>query len=289
MGKRILIIHNPAAGRGAASHIAAVKCALETRQCDVTLIATASQSRLSALYRDFVADDWDVVVIAGGDGSLMGAINGLAGQPPVLALIATGTANVVALDLGLVVDAEALADVIVAGRTRQLCAGRVNNKLFAFTAGVGFDADVVASVSPSVKKLTGKLAFALAAVRTLIAHSYPVYKMTIDNKEYSGVGAIIINGRYYAGSHVVAPQNDLGNGRLCVVILHKPGRIAALRYGLAMLLDRLQSRTDVTFLQQVRSIEIDGDDTTPVQVDGETACHLPVLITADAKRFDILA
>lgn len=289
VSKRILIIHNPAAGRGAATRLVAVQRALESRNCDVTLVATASPSQLSTLYRDFVTGDWDVVAVAGGDGTLMEAINGLARESPVLALIATGTANVVALDLGLVVGADALADVILAGRIRQLRAGRVNDRLFAFTAGVGFDAAIVARVRPSVKKRAGKLAFVLAAVDTLVAYRYPLYKMTIDNKVYSGVGAIIVNGRYYAGKHVVSPNNDLGNGCLCVVILHKPGRIAALSYSLAMLLGRLQSRSDVTFLQQVRSIEIEGEDVTPVQVDGEISCHLPVRITADAKRFDILA
>lgn len=286
--KRILIIHNPTAGGGAATHLAAVKTALESRRCEVTLIATAAPSQLSTLYRDFVASDWDVVAIAGGDGTLMEAINGLAGQSPVLALIATGTANVVALDLGLVVGADALADVIIAGNTKQLCAGRVNDKLFAFTAGVGFDAAVVARVRPSVKRWAGKLAFVLAAVETLIAYRYPVYRMTMDNKEYSAAGVIIVNGRCYAGKHIVSPGNDLGNGCLCAVILHKPGRIAALSYSLAMLLDRLPSRSDVTFLQQVRSIEIEAGDEAPVQVDGEIACHLPVRITADAQRFDIL-
>ena len=267
----------------------AVKAALESRGCAVTLKATASPSQLSTLYRDLVASDWDVVAIAGGDGTLMAAINGLARHSPVLALIATGTANVVALDLGLVVDADALADVIVAGRTKKLCAGRVNDRLFVFTAGIGFDAEVVARVRTSVKKWLGKLAFGVAAVHTLIAYRRSAYRMTIDGKVYSGVGTIVVNGRYYAGKHVVSPDNDLGNGSLCVVILHKPGRIAALRYSLAMMSDQLPSRSDVTVLQQVRSIEIEGDDLTPVQVDGEIVCHLPVTITADAKRFDILA
>ncbi|MGI9512460.1 MAG: diacylglycerol/lipid kinase family protein [Anderseniella sp.] len=289
VGKRILIIYNPSAGGGAEAHLAAVKTALEERRCDVTLLATGSASQLSTLYRDFVASDWDVVAIAGGDGTLMEAINGLRQGSPVLALIATGTANVVALDLGLVVGANALADIIVAGRTKQLCAGQVNNKLFTFTAGVGFDAAVVARVRPRIKKWTGKLAFALAAMGTLVAYRYPVYRLTIDDKVYSGVGAIILNGRYYAGKHIVSADNDLGNGSLCVVILNRPGRIAALSYSLAMLLDRLPSRSDVTVLKQVRSIEIAGDDATPVQIDGEIACHLPVRTTADAARFDILA
>ena len=288
MTKRVLIIHNPAAGKGAVTRTVAVKAALESRGCAVTLLATASPSQLSTLYRDFVADDWDVVAIAGGDGTLMEAINGLSPNTPVLALVATGTANVVALDLGLVVGADALADVIVAGRTTQLCAGQVNDRLFAFTAGVGFDAAVVARVRPAIKKWAGKLAFVLAALGTLIAYRYPVYRMTIDGKAYSGVGAIIVNGRYYAGKHLVAPDNDLGNGSLCVVVLHRPGRLAALGYSLAMLLGRLPSRSDVTTLQQVRSIAIDGDERAQVQVDGEIICRLPVRINADVKRFDVL-
>ena len=270
------------------TRLGAVERILKVHNCDVTLLASASPAHLTSLFRDVEVSDWDVVAIAGGDGTLMETINVLARGSPVLALIATGTANVVALDLGLVVEAEVLADIILSGRTRLLCAAQVNNRLFAFTAGVGFDAAIVDRVSPSVKKTAGKLAFVLAAIGTLLAYRYPVYKMRVDNIEFSGIGVIVVNGRYYAGKYIVAPDNDLGSGSLCALILHKPGRIAAVNYLLAMAFDRLHTCADVTFLQNIRSIDIEGEAITPVQVDGEIACHLPARITADAKRFDIL-
>lgn len=287
--KRILIIHNPTAGRGLESRLFSVEKILNDRNCHVTLLASPSPSHLTSYFHDGKAADWDVVAIAGGDGTLMRAINALAQDAPVLALIATGTANVVALDLGLMVEADALADIILSGRTRPFCAAKVNSRLFAFTAGVGFDAAVVDRVSPSVKKTAGKLAFVFAAISTLVAYRYPEYEIAADNMEFSGVGVIVVNGRYYAGKHVVAPDNDLGSGRLCAIILHKPGRIAALKYVLAMALDRLHTRADVTFLQNIRSVDIKGDAMTPVQVDGEILCHLPARIEAGAKRFEFLA
>lgn len=271
------------------TRLVAVERILKTRRCNVTLHASASPADLMSFFRTCEADDWDVVAIAGGDGTLMEAINVLAHDMPALAIIATGTANVVALDLGLMVKPDALADIILSGRSRPFCAARINDRLFTFTAGVGFDAVVVDRVSSSLKRRTGKLAFVLAAISTLVTYRYPVYKFTADNREYSGVGLIVVNGRYYAGKYLVAPENDLGNGSLCALILHKPGRIAALGYLLAMTLDRLHTRTDVSFLQNIRSIEVEGDAMTPVQVDGEIACHLPARITADAKRFDVLA
>lgn len=186
------------------------------------------------------------------------------------------------------VEAEALAEIILSDRTKLLCAAQVNNRLFAFTAGVGFDAAIVDRVLPLIKKMAGKLAFVLAAIGTLVAYRYPVYKMKVDNMKFSGVGLIVLNGRYYAGKYVVALDNDLDSGSLCALILHKPGRIAALNYLRATALDRLHTRADVTFLQNIQSIDIEGESMTPVQVDGEIVCHLPARITADAKRFDIL-
>ncbi len=109
------------------------------------------------------AADFDVVVAAGGDGTINEVANGLikaTGAVPPLAIIPLGTANVLAEEIGLRGQPAAIAKAIACGDRITVHLGLANGRHFIMMAGVGFDAHVVANVDLALKRRTGKIAYA---------------------------------------------------------------------------------------------------------------------------------
>ncbi len=162
--RRALIIVNPAAGRSRSSRrrLDRVVAALERRGCAVVLRrAGPTSGDVERLAREAEAD-FDIIVAAGGDGTLNAVVNGMAAAPRTVALLPLGTVNVLAREIGLPRDPERLADLIAAGPARPIWPGRVGDRLFLTMASSGFDAETVAAVNPRLKHHVGRLAFAWA-------------------------------------------------------------------------------------------------------------------------------
>jgi len=92
-----------------------------------------------------------------------------------------------------------------------------------------------------------------------------------------GAGLIAAKGRFYAGPFVVAPHAELAEPTLELVLFHRAGRLAVLRYATALFLGLLSGRHDVTILR-ARKVTVTGDRALPVQADGEIVGRLPVAI-----------
>jgi len=223
--------------------------------------------------------DCDIVVAAGGDGTINAVANGLVLAPRdmPLAVLPLGTANVLAREIGLPRDPDSLAELIVTGAARPIWPGRIGERLFLTSAGSGFDADVVAAVIPGLKRRFGRLAFAWAIAGRLIRYRAHNLVVTCDGAEYRAATVIAANGRLYAGTWVIAPQAKLAESELDLVLFGRSGRLAALRYLLALPLGRLPRRDDVTYLR-CRVASLSAAEPSLVQADGEIAGSLPVTL-----------
>src|SRR3989442_6621198 len=119
----------------------------------------------------------DAIAVFSGDGGFNEALNGLEGDVPI-GFLPGGGASVLSRALGLPSDpiaaAHQLAEAIEQGRTRRITLGRVNGRRFAFSAGIGLDAEAVRRVDEMGRARDGRrpgdLAFVLAVLRTLAAH-----------------------------------------------------------------------------------------------------------------------
>jgi diacylglycerol kinase (ATP) len=108
-----------------------------------------------------------LVVACGGDGTVTACAEGVAGTGVPLAVIAMGTGNLLARNLGLPLDLDGALAVALGGEQRPVDAGRVNGKLFVVMAGLGLDARMLSGASDPLKKRLGWLAYVIAAVRHL--------------------------------------------------------------------------------------------------------------------------
>lgn len=283
--RRVLLIYNPAAGWGRRRRLTAVLRALERHGVAPTLRATARRGDAEAFARQARVADFDCLAVAGGDGTINEALNGLADPLLPLAIVPLGTANVLAAEIGLARHPAVTAQTIACGEPVAAALGMVNGRRFVVVAGIGFDARTVARVHGGLKRWAGKLAYIAAGLVEFARYRPARYAVTVDGRNFVAASVIIANGRYYAGRFVFAPQASLGSPHLDVCLLTRPGRWNLLRYALATLSGRIERLRDVVIVQGT-TITVDGPPGDPIEADGDIVGGLPAHVTVqpDAVR-----
>jgi len=277
-----LIIVNPAAGRlrGLRRRLDRVVAALRRRGCAVTLRHAGAPGDAERLAREAEAE-FDVIVAAGGDGTLNAVLNGIAGNVAALsrplALLPFGTANVLAHEIAMPRDPEGLAAVLAAAPARPVWPGRIGERLFLAMASSGFDAAVVAAVNPRLKRHFGRFAVVWAILACLARYRPCELSVRIGDIEHRAAAAIAAKGRCYAGRYVVAPEASLAAPSLDLVLFERDGRLAALRYLWVLLRGRLAARPDVRIVR-CRGALISAAQALPVEADGDIVGRLPIAV-----------
>lgn len=288
--KRLAVIFNPAAGRRHGWRFQATVERLEGR---VTLYKTGRPGDATEMAMQMVGEGADVVVAAGGDGTINEVVNGLAGSRTALGIIPLGTANVMARDLGIGTRPDKVAAVINRGQRRRLHLGRVvsveqpGGRLFVLMAGAGFDAQVVADVSSALKRHAGALAYVVETFRGAFKYPFPKLSVEVDGRMYEAVTAVACNGPLYGGPFVAAPKADLEKPGFEVLLLQRPGLRNVLRYGTALMLGKLNTLPDAPSVLG-RHVRIGGPVGAPLQADGDVFATLPAVITVADETVDVL-
>jgi diacylglycerol kinase (ATP) len=288
---RLLVIHNPTAGWRRRRRLRAVLEALADHGCAVTLRETTCRGDAETFARAARAEDYDRVVVAGGDGTINEAINGLLDRRLPVAVVPMGTANVLAAEMGLRARPRDIAAAIVDGMASRVVLGRLRGpdrkvRRFSMMAGIGFDAHVVARVNVVLKRWTGKFAYVAASLAQLVEDPGRVYDVVVDGRRYRAASAIVAKGHFYGGRFVVAPAARLDQPDLHVCLFRNAGRLHVVRYALALMTGQLHRLSDVTLLR-ARRVEIAGPAGEPVQVDGDLDGQLPVVIDLDDEALQL--
>jgi YegS/Rv2252/BmrU family lipid kinase len=275
--RRLLIIFNPTSGWRRRRRFAAVLRRLRELGCEATVSATGARGDAERLAAAADPERYDLLVVAGGDGTINEAINGLGDRRLPLAILPLGTANVLAAELGLGAGPEAIARTIASGVARPVTVGTANGRRFLLMAGAGFDAQVVATVNLGLKRWLGKAAYGLAILRQLLAYDFPTYRVRLDGADQPAASVLVANAHFYGGRFVAAPAAGLQIPTFEVGLFERSGRAAALGYTLALFLGFLPRLKSYRILA-ARRIEIEGPAGEPVQADGDVIARLPVRI-----------
>jgi diacylglycerol kinase family enzyme len=264
--RRLLLIFNPAAVWR--RRLAPVLARLREHGCTMVLRETRAAGDAERFAAAVDPGAFDLAVVAGGDGPVNEAINGLARSGLPLALIPLGTANVPAAEIGLGTEAAAVVRCVALGRPRPIALGAANGRRFVPMAGTGFDAHVVAGVSVPMKRWLGEGAYVLSALRQLLTFAFPAYEVLTDNTVHQAVSVIVANARHYGGRFVCAPAASLESDTLRVGLFERAGWRATIGYALALITGRLQALASYRLIE-ARRIEIRGRPGEPIQVAGD--------------------
>ncbi len=295
--RRLLVIYNPTAGWRRRSRLQAVLDRLRQQGAVVELKPTMARGDAERFAREIDAASYDAVVAAGGDGTINEVANGLlaaiaAGRRvPPLGIVPLGTANVLARELEILGSVDRIVATLLRGRVVPIRLGRADSaagtRHFIMMAGVGFDAHVVAHVSLRLKRLVGKAAYAVASLRRWLGYRGDLYRVVIDDVPCQAASLIVARGRFYAGSFVIAPPSRLVQPALHACLFERAGRYHVIRYGQAMLRNRL-SEADAYRVLKAERIEVQGHDGEPVQGDGDIIARLPASFTLESAALDFL-
>lgn len=218
--EKIYVLINQKA-RGTAKHKAAMESAAEhiRKFMPCELVYTESPEEFAKMAKELSADSKNLVAVSGGDGTINFALNEITPGAP-LALIPTGTANVIARELGLPKKILDIFKLLLTGALQNIDIGLCCGKKFAFVAGIGFDAVVADSVSSKLKVFLGQAAYAVALFKVLL--TYKPARLTIesdDGSKVEGDFAIFANMRRYGGEMYFAPEARYDDGLLNLVLL----------------------------------------------------------------------
>jgi YegS/Rv2252/BmrU family lipid kinase len=162
------------------------------------------------------AEQVDLVVLGGGDGTLSSAAPALLETGLPLGILPLGTANDLARTLGIPLDMAGAAQVIVEGKLRRIDLGEVNGKPFFNVASMGLSVGMTRELTHDVKQRWGKLGYAVATFRALW-HMRPFSAAIRSGDEVQKVRTLQIsigNGRYYGGGMAVEEGAEIDDGRL---------------------------------------------------------------------------
>jgi diacylglycerol kinase (ATP) len=278
----MIIVFNPVAGRRRAYLLWRVLDVLIANGVRIELAETHCAGHAESLARDAVRRGEQMVVAAGGDGTIAEVANGLMGSSACLGVIPLGTANVLAHELGLPFAPKSVAAALAFGRTCTLWPGQANGhdgaRLFVQMLGVGFDAHVVRNLAFPLKKMFGKGAYVLQSMRELARYRFPLIRLRIDDMETEAASVIISKGRLYGGSFHLAQNAVPGDRGFSVVLFDRSGPLAAMMYGAALPMNLLGRSPGV---RQIRAQRIDfvQNETIPAQTDGDSAGFAPLWVS----------
>lgn len=277
--RRMVVICNPqAAGGSYRRDLPRILEALGALGFSVDQRDTSASGDAVTHAREAVAEGVDLVCAVGGDGTVNETINGLAGSPVPLAIVPTGTVNVLAMELGIPLDPPDAVRVIEKGSLSWIDLGLAGSRYFALMAGIGMDARVVASVNPLLKKTLKEAAFALQGAVSYFTHEEPLLRVDCEELSVEGYFAVFGNASNYGGSFGITPLADMRDGLLDVCVLKDKSFLGTAWYWLAALVNSHISHPKVAYFRtraaQVTAVEPDQE--ILVQTDGEVAGRLPL-------------
>ena len=269
---------NPAAGRGRTSRrVPRIVELLEGSGITVTLNFSRSVGDLERQVREQVRAGARRILVAGGDGSVHEAVNGLlsADSPAALGVIPSGTGNDFAKACSIPLDWEQatqlLANRLIANSPpRQIDVGRMNKRYFANGAGIGFDAKVT-RIARSIDWPIGDLVYLLAIFRCMLdGIATPHVDISADEPLWSGplTLANISNGPWVGGMFHIAPMADNSDGHLDMVAAGPVSRMRILRLLPKLMRGEHMGEKEITHAS-IRQLKIEAAEPMPSHLDGE--------------------
>jgi diacylglycerol kinase family enzyme len=224
----------------------------------------------------------DLVVVAGGDGTVREATHDLAGSTVALGIVPLGTANLFAASVGVPLDRRRAIEVIASGRPRSVDLGRarwateggVGEGIFAVASGVGFDARLMAATSATAKRRLGRYGYFATAARMLgEVHGFDaIVDVDGDRQEVRSVAIIVANaGQLIPGLLRPALPIRVADGLLDVFVIAAGGLPGATVGALEAVVRRSLGRSLTGRSIRLRGarVRIDTTPTQPIEVDGD--------------------
>jgi YegS/Rv2252/BmrU family lipid kinase len=294
----ICVIFNPAACGNKARHFRRQLDAIGS-QC--ALKATAAPGDARRLAAEAVGEGYDLIVAAGGDGTVNEVLNGIGHAPDGFArarlgVLPLGTMNVFARELKIPLRLERAWEVLRLGNETKIdlprvefsANGKTERRYFVQLAGAGLDARAIELVDWQHKKKVGPLAYVVAGLKAL-REAKPQITAREDagptNQNFAGELVLVGNGKFYGGPFEIFPQADLRDGLLDVCVLPRVDFPTLLRCAPDFVARR---KLPEKIVRRFRAAEFELSGESGFEMDGEWIGKLPAKFSVERGRLRVV-
>lgn len=273
--RRAVVIVNPLSGRGRyekeiRTHAALAADVLGRHDYRAEVRTTTAQGDARRFAQDAADNAVDLVVVWGGDGTINEAASALVHRGVPLGIVAAGSGNGLASDLGLPFAPIPALTVAATGRDYAIDAGQVHDSLFFNIAGIGVDALIAARFADRGLRKRGPIGYLKIGLAELSRPLAQRYEITIDDErqEYHAMLVALANGRQYGNRVLIAPGARLDDGLLEVVIVEQLSVFKIACRLPSLFRGRLKAGAGVT-MRAARELTVTAEAPIPFHVDGE--------------------
>lgn len=237
-------------------------------------------------------EEFDVVFILGGDGTVHECVNGLASlqNPPQIGVLPGGTCNDFARSLGISPDAETAAQEMLSGRVISVDVGRADDRVFTNFFGIGLISEASQNINENLKGALGKVSYFISTLQTITRSDPFQYELEIDGERTTGEAVMIYaaNGRFLGTNALPFAPDALQDGKLDVLIIHETG-IPLLREVLSHKPEgEWQPRNESISYFKASTLKIKTAVPMPADTDGELYMETPAELSVLAGHLHFL-
>ena len=296
MGVRICVIFNPAARGNKARRF---RRHLDEMAQQSVFKATTGPGDARRFAATAVAEGFEVVVAAGGDGTVNEVLNGLGDVPEGfdrtrLGVLPLGTVNVFAKELKIPGRLEKAWAVLRRGREMRIDLGRADyaeegkpaSRFFMQLGGAGLDARAIELVSWKLKKNAGPVAYVVAGFQAL-AEKQPQVSVSVDGKKVDGELVLLGNGKYYGGLFEIFPGAAMNDGLLDACVFPDVTLASLIRLAPGLLFRKRISEQRVR-LVRAQKIDVSSETQVAFELDGEWVGYLPASFSVEQKKLRVI-
>ena len=259
----------------------AIVAALRSYDIELEIYHTTPEDTGQGLSARAAAEHVDVVIAAGGDGTIHAVAKGLIGTQTMLGIIPTGTMNNLARSLGIPETVEAACEVIAQGEVRTIDVGEVNGHVFFEVAGIGLEANLFpAAEEIKTPGLLSTLHGIIKGLTTILTFKPPKLSISFNERRrypYHAIQVTICNAPFYGVHFQIAPQVLMDDGMLDVVVYKNFSKLEFFRHGISITQGKRAYQPKIRH-RKVKSLHISTEQPLEVMVDGEIQGHTPATI-----------
>ncbi len=215
-------------------------------------------------------DEFDTVLVIGGDGTVNKIIPYVINTDKVIGIIPSGTANLLSAKLKIPANANKALKVIENGKITDIDTLKINDKFSVLRFGLGYDSDIICKTPQSLKNRFGYFAYFLAGILFALRLKQKHYTIFYDDKKLSIVATCIIAanaGNMFRDLFSISQKCELNDGLLDIFILKVKNPVMFFIEFLQIIFDKKSSGSKAMYFQ-TSNFRIKNDITTG-HIDGE--------------------